>query len=369
MFQWPEVFRRLFLACLKLRILARYISRVWIFIALFIPAILVVSIVWRHFGNETCLPILADTTPILLAIVGIVMSYLPPKKETHWVMTIVLFLAGGVGTVIISINRSAGDTAHRSEVKALNEKIGTVQNQNTAILTTLTNGSLAGQRISEAERRQNVEKVLRNEYILSHDPIDPNIVAGTKMPPESWINERLRQLGEKWTVRDAGLDPSISNEVVKLRDEIVWRDITNKQRDSIATQLRTFKGQKYHIKWIESDPESKHFAAQIKLALGASGWEWVPNLSADPNKSGDDDSFLESYGLPLLSGVRLWVRKSDSNSPILQALVSVLESSEIGIKGVVAKTVPDNDQELYDAQILINVGRKPRAELSQKLPR
>jgi len=43
--------------------------------------------------------------------------------------------------------------------------------------------------------------VLRNEYILSCNPVDPGILAGTKMPSDIWMNERLQAMGEKWKFR------------------------------------------------------------------------------------------------------------------------------------------------------------------------
>ena len=60
--------------------------------------------------------------------------------------------------------------------------------------------SLENAHTTEATRRQNVLVTLRNEYILSHDNLSPALIAGTEQPPPDWVNSRLRQLGEKWTV-------------------------------------------------------------------------------------------------------------------------------------------------------------------------
>jgi len=53
---------------------------------------------------------------------------------------------------------------------------------------------------SEVERRRIVLRSLRNEYILSHDGISPELAAGTAWPPLDWINDRLSKLGESWNV-------------------------------------------------------------------------------------------------------------------------------------------------------------------------
>lgn len=139
---------------------------------------------------------------MLLAIVGIIMSYIQPRRENHKFTTAVLIAAGLMGTTILSWNRIRTETAHNKEVGILNAKIGTVQSQNTTILQTLTTPGIGGAKIGEAERRQNIEKVLRNEYILSHNPVDPDIIAGLKMPPDVWMNQRLQQMGERWAVRE-----------------------------------------------------------------------------------------------------------------------------------------------------------------------
>lgn len=200
MLNWAATREQIFLRIFRWKIQMRYIPPLRIAIPSSLVFIALSVFAWKYFGTEVCLPILADGTPILLTIVGIVMSYIQPKKESHQITTIVLVVAGLVGSTILSMNRVASDNLHRTEVKSLNDKIVVVQTQNTSILTSLTSGNLGGQKITEPERRQNIEKVLRNEYILSHNPIDTDIVAGTKMPPEEWMNKRLRQLHETWSV-------------------------------------------------------------------------------------------------------------------------------------------------------------------------
>jgi|GEM_PF-6923130 thiol:disulfide interchange protein len=53
-------------------------------------------------------------------------------------------------------------------------------------------------RREELQRRYRILKALRQEYILSHDNISPQMMAGIEMPPKEWINKRLQELGESW---------------------------------------------------------------------------------------------------------------------------------------------------------------------------
>ena len=49
------------------------------------------------------------TEAILLAIVGIVLSYIPPGKESHLATTVVLIIAGLLGSAVLSLNRIRGE--------------------------------------------------------------------------------------------------------------------------------------------------------------------------------------------------------------------------------------------------------------------
>ncbi|HEX3438286.1 MAG TPA: hypothetical protein VHT24_16075, partial [Pseudacidobacterium sp.] len=82
--------------------------------------------------------------------------------------------------------RIRNETAHRSEIAGLNIKIDKVGAQNT-ILGNFLLAAKDSQKLSEADRRKAIETVLRNQYILTHNPIDPEILAGNKMPPQDWM--------------------------------------------------------------------------------------------------------------------------------------------------------------------------------------
>lgn len=53
---------------------------------------------------------------------------------------------------------------------------------------------------AEAVRRRQLLKTLSREYILSHDNLSPALLAGTEWPPLDWMNKRLKELGENWSV-------------------------------------------------------------------------------------------------------------------------------------------------------------------------
>lgn len=154
------------------------------------------------------LSLMADFVPMAIATVGIIMSYRPPKREQHLRTTLILVVCGFVGTGILSLARIRGEAAHKLEVDGLNEKLQFVGNQNTQILNGLTASKgttppVPAQTppLTEAGRRRNVLALLRNEYILSHNKLSPALLSGAEQPPTEWINARLKELNEKWTVQ------------------------------------------------------------------------------------------------------------------------------------------------------------------------
>jgi hypothetical protein len=199
MLNWATIRRRMFLRFFQWFISLRYVSGLQKFLAG--AAVLIISGIplWRRFGTETSLPILADATPILLAVVGVVMSYIQPKKESHLITTVILITAGLAGSIVLSVNRLHSEAAHRIEVGTLSSKIDAVGSQNANLANFLLKAKDSGT-LSEADRRRGIELTLRSEYILKHDPVDPDILVGNKMPPAGWMNQRLHDLGENWTV-------------------------------------------------------------------------------------------------------------------------------------------------------------------------
>ncbi|MBB5066393.1 hypothetical protein [Granulicella mallensis] len=195
--------RSAYLRLLRWRICFRYLHKVFkILGSISLGLFCVAALLWHHFGTDLSLPVLADSTPILLAIVGIIMSFIPPKKETaHIVACFVLIVIALVGTAVLTAVRLRGENSHKAEINTLGAKLDAVGSQNTKLSNFLIEERGTG-RMTEADRRRGIETTLRNEYILSHDPIDPEILAGTKMPPAAWMKEKLHDLGENWTVSE-----------------------------------------------------------------------------------------------------------------------------------------------------------------------
>jgi hypothetical protein len=201
------------------------------------------GLLWRHFGSDICLPILADMTPVLLAVVGVIMSYIQPKKESHLITTIVLVIAGLLGTAVLSLNRIRSEDIHRAEIGDLNGKMDFVRNQNTNLSNFLLSSKNTG--MSEADRRKGIETVLRNKYILTHDPIDPEILAGNQMPPQDWMNQELASMGEHWKVEEPKHSPNLPTIIQQAAPEpkqaqiafSFWQPTLGP--DNIATHLET----------------------------------------------------------------------------------------------------------------------------------
>jgi len=193
--------RRIWLYLLSWQIHARSVERIYKVLAAIIAVLACCAgMLWRHFGTDASLPVLADMTPILLAIVGIIMSYIPPKKETHIVTSFVLIIVGLAGSAVLTVARLKTETAHRNEMGGLYKKIDAVGDQNSKLSDYLLAAKNTG--MSETDRRKGILTTLRNQWILSHDPVDPDILAGTKMPPQDWIKKRLIEMGETWSVAE-----------------------------------------------------------------------------------------------------------------------------------------------------------------------
>jgi len=134
------------------------------------------------------------------------MSYIQPEKKNHLATTLILILAGLIGTGILSANRIRSEASHKKELDGLGSQIREVAKQNGALSDFLLRAKGSGV-ISEADRRRGILTTLRNEYILSHQVIDPEILAGNRMPPDEWLEKRLHELGENWDVRESRILP------------------------------------------------------------------------------------------------------------------------------------------------------------------
>lgn len=143
------------------------------------------------------LDIVPDLESFALAIAGL--AYLIPgvvkAVDASKVLRRSVFAAfvalAGITVMVNAINREQDNHSKEEQAK----RIDAVSRSNAQILGAL----ITNKGLTEAERRANVEKALRSEYVTTHDPIDPEVLAGNKMPPETWMNQRLHELGEHWT--------------------------------------------------------------------------------------------------------------------------------------------------------------------------
>ncbi len=137
--------------------------------------------------------------PMGLAIFGAIYAAeaMPSPKAKRMART--LFIASGlVGVLMICYIETKSESEHRAEVGDVKKQMATLGDQETLILKHLVTTPDAGTR--EISRRQDILTLLRHQWILSHKNVSSGLLAGTELPPSSWINERLKQLGEKWSV-------------------------------------------------------------------------------------------------------------------------------------------------------------------------
>ncbi len=183
-------------------VLARASSRVGNYVLQFVPN-------HSHLARilHVVLDVVPDAVPLILALAGL--GYCMPRliksieeSRSLRITLMCTFLVCGVVAILVNaVNRE--DQEHEKDHQE--ERFGALGTSVDQILKFLVSKSSVAP--TEAERRYLIEKALRDDFIRSHDPIDPEILAGTKMPPETWMNQRLAQLGEKWKIADAPKAP------------------------------------------------------------------------------------------------------------------------------------------------------------------
>jgi hypothetical protein len=137
--------------------------------------------------------------PLLFAVVGIVVSVKKFREEHQAAVIAIIVIVGILGTVVLHLSRIHDQNTHVKEISGLRERMDSWQKQNTELLTSLLKPAAPNAQAAEVDRRQNIEKALRGEYVLSHDNVSPDVLEGTGFPPADWMNRRLRELGENWT--------------------------------------------------------------------------------------------------------------------------------------------------------------------------
>jgi hypothetical protein len=138
-----------------------------------------------------------DAVPLLLAVAGL--GYCMPDLTKHIekhkpirVGLMCLFIMFGILAIgVNAVNREGQEHDKEGQdrkMDVVNTSVGRVLD-----FLVSTRGTT-----NEAERRVQIQHTLRDEYIMSHDLVDPEILSGARMPPEDWMNARLSQIGEHW---------------------------------------------------------------------------------------------------------------------------------------------------------------------------
>ncbi|HVC91419.1 MAG TPA: hypothetical protein VND66_12440 [Acidobacteriaceae bacterium] len=166
---------------------------------------------------------------------GVIQKLGSRKAVRIWIM--VVFIAFGIFSIIVNaVNREDQDYKQADQ----GNRLDSVQKSNTQILGLLISSK---GKTSEADRRKSIEQSLTNEYILSNDPIDPEILAGNKMPPQEWMNGRLHQLGETWRVAPAiGGGPAIIQQIIP-EPKKAKLDVSFYQDDPVSRPTHDFVAQ------------------------------------------------------------------------------------------------------------------------------
>jgi hypothetical protein len=190
---------------------------------------------------------------------------------------------------------------------------------------------------AEVQRRAALLEKLRQEYILSHDNVSAGILAGTEQLPSVWVNERLKDIGEKWTVRSAkkiGESPT--------RREPEERRLSLEQTNYIVESLTSFEGQPITIRFVTGDTESQVFAQEMAQALSGARWQ-VRRVT----------------GLPLtFRGIRLAPQDPTDVPVAAEALIHALNDQHIALaRDYVQPTSFEYNGNNYVPMLYLFIGR------------
>ncbi len=140
--------------------------------------------------------------PIIFAAFGDHYAAEAMKGQSRKRVVRLFFWTGGILAAWMALHVEAKtENEHTHEVTDLTEKINAVQRQNTDILSRLVRAP-ADPTTAEAQRHEAILTLLRHEWILSHKSVSPGLLAGTEQPPSDWVNQRLKELGEDWSLED-----------------------------------------------------------------------------------------------------------------------------------------------------------------------
>jgi len=141
-----------------------------------------------------------DVSVFLLTLAGL--AYLIPgtvkKLEESKALRITLAFVFLIFATLAVVLNEADRIENERQQREFSGTLKTVASQNGEILTE----ALANKDVPEVERRKRILALLRNEYVLSHSSVSAGILSGEEPPPADWTNQRLKDLGESWTVAE-----------------------------------------------------------------------------------------------------------------------------------------------------------------------
>jgi len=182
------------------RLILDYISPLKIGLGLLVCAAIGSGAVYYFANLDSLISWSAEFVPMAFAVVGIIFSVKRLREEHHFAVIALLLIVGVLGTVVLHLSRTHSEAEHAKEIAGLRERMDSVGDQNTQLLKAFLTKPILTSQEAEMGRRQNIQKALRSEYVLSHENISPGLLAGTELPPADWMNKRLHELGEQWTV-------------------------------------------------------------------------------------------------------------------------------------------------------------------------
>jgi hypothetical protein len=151
-------------------------------------------------GFETALSWASDLVPLTFAVISVLVSVKKLRDQHQTVVVAFVLVLGFLGSFVMHFSRTNTESAHHVEIGELKNKMDSVGQQNGLLLKAFLEKPTLSSQEAEMERRKNIQKALRSEYILSHENVSEGLLAGTELPPADWMNKRLHELGEKWTV-------------------------------------------------------------------------------------------------------------------------------------------------------------------------
>jgi len=169
-----------------------------------------------HHGLARFIHILINAVPdmafALLAFAGL--GYLAPetvknleKKPRVRVMLVAFFVLFSFFAIVVNAVKSE-DQDHKDAIQT--QRVDVVMKSVANIQDALRHKATM---LTEAERIQHLTSALRDEFIMTHNPVDPEVLAGSKLPPADWMNERLAERGETYRVsepRNERITPTIA---------------------------------------------------------------------------------------------------------------------------------------------------------------